>query len=243
MSDLPTAKDAAHILTHLVQARPGHHVSVEGQALPPEITLLRHWQTQRLSRTYADFLRSPRFRPAALFFLDDLYAPRDFSQRNADLERFHDGLRKALPERALVVLARGIALHELTEQLDANLAHVLTGRLGVTDTITESQYAEAYRICNNYDERLRQIRMIDEIGRGVDHMVHLPFVGVALRLAHTPAHLAGWQELQGFLERGFSAFKHMKGADEFLGTIASRETRILDRIFAQHPDPFDLDRE
>jgi hypothetical protein len=238
MSDLPTAKDAAHILTHLAQARPGHHQAVQSQGLTPEVALLRTWQTGRLSRTYNDFLTSQRFRPAALFFLSDLYAPADFSQRNADLERFYDGLSKALPERALVVLAEGIKLHELTERLDARLAQALVEDLGVTDTITEDQYAEGYRICNNYDERLHQIRMIDIVGRGVDHMVRLPFVGIALRLAHTPAHLAGWQELQGFLERGFSAFKHMKGADEFLGTIQSRETRILDRIFAGDPHPF-----
>lgn len=238
MSDLPTAKDAAHILTHLAQARPGHHTSVDSQGLSPEVALLRTWQTGRLSHTYDDFLRSQRFRPAAIFFLSDLYAPTDFSQRNADLERFYEGLRRALPERALVVLSEGIKLHEFTEKLDIELARVLVEELGVTDAITEDLYAEGYRICNNYDDRLAQIRMIDTVGRGVDHMVRLPFVGIALRLAHTPAHLAGWQELQGFLERGFSAFKHMKGADEFLGTIQSRETRILDRIFAGDPRPF-----
>ena len=35
--------------------------------------------------------------------------------------------------------------------------------------------------------------------------------------------------MQGFLERGFHAFKHMKNdADFFLQTIARRERRILD---------------
>jgi hypothetical protein len=238
MSDLPTSKDAARILTHLAQARPGPRQRIESEGLPPEVSLLRTWQTNRLSRTYDDFLRSKRFRPAAIFFLNDIYAPTDFSQRNADLERFYDGLRKALPERALVVLADGIKLHQMTDDMDYALAEALVDKLGVTDTITEAQYAEAYRICDNYEERLQQIRMIDTIGRGVDHMVRLPFVGLALKLAHAPAHLAGWQDLQGFLERGFSAFKHMKGADEFLGTIQHRETQILDRIFAGEPEPF-----
>jgi hypothetical protein len=238
MSDLPTSKDAARILTHLAQARPGHHQRVESQELSPELTLLRTWQTNRLSRTYDDFLRIHRFRPAAIFFLSDIYAPVDFTQRNVDLERFYDGLRKALPERALIVLADGIKLHEMTDRLDKALADALVNELGVTETITEAQYAEGYRICDNYEERLLQIRMIDTIGRGVDHMVRLPFVGLALKLAHAPAHLAGWQDLQGFLERGFNAFKHMKGADEFLGTVQHRETQILDRIFADEPEPF-----
>jgi hypothetical protein len=238
MSELPNSKDAARILTHLAQARPGPRRRVDSEELPPEVALLRTWQTNRLKHTYDDFLRSKRFRPAAIFFLSDIYAPTDYSQRNADLERFYDGLRRALPERALVVLADGIKLHQLTDELDYALAQALVDRLGVTVTITEAQYAEGYRICDNYEERLQQIRMIDTIGRGVDHMVRLPFVGLALKVAHAPAHLAGWQDLQGFLERGFSAFKHMKGADKFLGTIQHRETQILDRIFAGEPKPF-----
>ena len=41
MSDIPTSSDAAHLLTHLAKARPGHHVQVEGRELPAEIALLR----------------------------------------------------------------------------------------------------------------------------------------------------------------------------------------------------------
>ena len=68
-------------------------------------------------------------------------------------------------------------------------------------------------------------------------MIKIPFIAIALRLAHTPAVLAGWGELQSYLERGFSAFKHMKGADDFLAAIIGREIRILDAIFANAQDP------
>lgn len=234
----PTAGDAARLLTHLAAARPGHHQKVEARELAPEIALLRKFQSQRLARTHSDLLTSPRYRLAAQFFLDDVYAPRDFSQRDADLQRFYEGVRKVLPERAVAILADVVELAALTDQLDTQLAGVLVNRLGVADAITLEQYAEAYRICDNYEPRLHQINLINRIGLGIDRLVHIPLIGISLKLAHAPAVLAGWGELQGYLERGFAAFKHMKGAEGFLNAITTRETAILDRIFANHPEPF-----
>ena len=47
--------------------------------------------------------------------------------------------------------------------------------------------------------------------------------------------------LHDFLERGFEAFRRMKGAEEFLATIVGRETALMDSIFdgatAPFPDP------
>jgi len=131
-----------------------------------------------------------------------------------------------------------VALSNLTNDLDERLALALVDELGVTDSITPQQYAAGYRICNNYGERLHQIKLISDIGYGIDRLVHIPFVSIALRLAHAPAVLAGWSELQHYLEHGFTAFKHMKGADEFLAIVDRRETAILDRIFAGDADPF-----
>lgn len=240
---LPSAREAAQLLTHLVEARPGKHVRVGDGELPSTIKLIREWQSARLAHSHRDLLEHPRFRPATLFFLSDVYAPRDFSQRNYDIQRAYDAMRKAVPERVLHTLAETIQLHQFTDDLDALLADVLVHQLGVVDSITAEQYAEGYRICNNFDERALQITMIAEIGRSVDRLIRLPFIGLTLRLAHTPAHMAGWQELQGFLERGYAAFKHMNGAETFLTTIVRREMTILDRIFAGHAQPFDLDHD
>jgi hypothetical protein len=37
--------------------------------------------------------------------------------------------------------------------------------------------------------------------------------------------------MQQFLEAGFSAFRHMKGATPFLHAIAERETALIEAIF------------
>lgn len=238
---VPSARDAAQLLTHLIEARPGKHEVVKSGELSPRMKLLREWQSARLSYTHRDLLEHPRFRPATLFFLSDIYAPRDFSQRNHDIQKAYDAMRKAVPEKVIHTLKETIDLHQFTDELDELLANVLVEQLGVTDSITAEQYAEGYRICNNYDDRARQIDMITAIGRSVDRIVKLPFIGITLKLAHTPAHLTGWHDLQGFLERGYAAFKHMKGAEEFLNIVTTREKTILDRVFAGHPQPFDLD--
>jgi len=59
-------------------------------------------------------------------------------------------------------------------------------------------------------------------------------VGVVL----VSARRAGWDELTDYLENGYRAFKHMRGARHFLDTVREREQHILDRIYAGDPDPF-----
>lgn len=240
MNEGPTASDAARLLTHLAQARPGHHVKVESQELAPEVQMLRAFQSQRLSKTHADLLDSPRYRPAAEFFLNDVYGPRDFSQRDADIQRFYQGVHRVLPDRAVTILRDVVSLASMTNDLDERLLRALIDTVGVTGSISPQQYAEGYRVCDNYDERLQQIKLISQIGLGIDKLVQIPFIGMTLRLAHTPAVMAGWGELQHYLEHGFSAFKHMRGAAGFLNTIETRETRILDRIYAGAENPFDI---
>ena len=44
---------------------------------------LQAWQTRRLERSFARFLQDPVRRPAAHFFLSDVYGDRDFSAREA----------------------------------------------------------------------------------------------------------------------------------------------------------------
>jgi hypothetical protein len=204
---------------------------------------LRIWQSKRLAHTYADLLESPRYGPACSFFLTDIYAPRDFSQRDQDIEYLYTIMSSFLPDFLLKVIRKAIELNQLTNELDLALSRVLVENLGVNGVaphpaINHELYAEAYRICDNFDERAHQIHLIGEVGRMVDRGTRIPLIGVTLHLARHPATHAGWGELHSFLERGYSAIKHMGRADYFLQTIQEREMGILERIFARHPDPF-----
>lgn len=238
MNEIPKPTDAARLLTQLHRHQQSVHQPQSGNVLPPTEVFFRAWQSQRLARTHADLLSSDRYGLGCRFFLDHIYAPRDFSQRDHDVERMYQFMLRFLPERLLHTLTLTIELNNLTRALDAQLLAVLVSQLGVTDSLTPQQYARGYQLCDNLAVRRYQIDLIGEVGRGIDRITRLPFITLTLRLAHGPAYRAGWIELQDFLEQGFAAFKHMQGADYFLQTIQGRERRILDQLMNDAPDPF-----
>lgn len=198
---------------------------------------LSDWQAQRLASTYADLQADPRYAPATTFFLSDLYGPYDTSARDHDGERVIHIMDRILPKSAMLSLHHALELNAQTKALDLRLEKMLFEEMEVS-SVDAAHYAEAFRRCDNYAERLAQIETIEELGQLLDRVVHKPLVNTALKLAHGPAHMAGFGALQDFLERGFAAFRHMKSADEFLATIKRRELIILERIYAGESDPF-----
>jgi len=126
----------------------------------------------------------------------------------------------------------------MTEVLDRKLLDVLVNQLGVSDSITVEQYAEAYRRCNNYRERVEQIDAIIEICEHIDGIVRNPITGPALSIAKRPLRGAGYGEVVSFLERGYDSFKRMHGSRHFRKTLQDREMDVLDRFYAHDPEPF-----
>ena len=218
------------------------HDQVKQQAmllnLNVHLDLLRTWQADRLERTYADLLESPRYAPACRFFLDDVYAAKDFRQRDHEIKHLYAIMSRILPDFLLKLVKKVVELNDLTNSLDEELLAALRHDLGVTDHITPELYAEGYRVCNNYAERAYQIELIDEVGHMVDLTTKIPLVATTLKLARGPVSRAGWHELHDWIERGFTAFQHIHGAQYFLETIKQREMHILGRIFAGDPQPF-----
>jgi hypothetical protein len=208
----------------------------EPERVAAALPLLRRWQARRLARTYADLAADKRYAPATAFFLSDIYGERDFRERDHEVERAYPVLRKLLPRAAFAPLRRAMELHDVSVKLDTALA----AQLDVKERITEAAYAEAYRRSSSRAERLRQVELAVAVGTDLDKVVTKPLVRRMLALARQPARVTGFGELQEFLERGFDAFRHMGGAAEFLKAIETRETAILERLFAAHPRPFDL---
>jgi hypothetical protein len=200
--------------------------------LPDRLVDVKAWQSGRLARTYADLAASTRYAKATAFFLGDLYGAKDFSARDAAMLRIYPVMVRTLPKGAVESAALAIEVDALSEDLDRRVAKVIA-----PGPITEVSYAQAYREAGTPAERERQIALIGEVGRRLDVLVVKPMVYAALKLMRKPAELMGMQDLQGFLERGFEAFKHMGGADEFLSIIHGRETAILNRILCGHPRP------
>ncbi|MGD8481641.1 MAG: hypothetical protein PVF61_02350 [Gammaproteobacteria bacterium] len=232
----PSRSELGQRLTGLIQrCRAGRHKLIANGQLRAEFRALARFQADRLSRTHGDLLESDRFGPAASFFLTDLYGDRDYSPRDEDMERVYPVMIRMMPKGALESIARGMEVHALTQELDYRMVQVLGGELETGRELSAEKYAEAYRNCDNEPERERQIRLIGEVGRALDRVVHHTLVYRTVLLAHGPAHMAGFGALHDFIERGFVAFRHMKGADEFIDTIQTRELAIMTAILRGDP--------
>lgn len=226
---IPTAGDAARLVTHLAQARPGHRRIVAPQELAPEIALLRRFQSQRLARTHADLLASPRYQHAARFFLSDLYSPRDLSTRDSEIERVLPIMTRLLPESGLRALSLAAELDALSERFDGAMTDTLGAHLDAQ--LSEADYADAYRQVGDHAGRAHQIGLIRATGEMLDRLAHKPGLRTLLKTMRKPAQLAGLGELQTFLERGFDAFRSMRSADEFLHLVIEREQQLAEALF------------
>lgn len=190
--------------------------------------VLRKWQADRLSRTYADLLAHPRYNATAKFFLTDLYGPQDLTQHEEAVRRLLPTMEKLLPEAGLQTVADAIELNALSEMLDAAVNEAL--RLAGIKTIDATSYAKAYASVGRRSERQRQIELIGALGHSLDALTHHPLIGTTLSMMRLPAKLAGMGNLQSFLERGYSAFRGMNGAEEFLAIVETRELALLERL-------------
>lgn len=239
MSDRDKAASTARLLEQLQRSQAFHVDGAVG--VERELGILQSWQSARLARTYADLLASPRYRPAAEFFLDELYGNRNLRQREHDLARIVPVMTRVLPANVLHTAALGLELNALSRELDARLTRMLIAEFAFHDQLDESAYVAAYRRCASYDLRQHQIDLVERLGRDLRSIVPKRFIHAALKLAKKPAQLAGLGALHQFLESGFRAFRHM-GADAgtFVATIVDRESAILQQIRAGHPRPLEL---
>lgn len=236
MADPDPSRPAQHALVlELSRVQRLHEERARNPILAGALDRLAMWQARRLRMTYADLAVNPRYADAIVFFQNDLYGAADFSRRDADLARVVPMMVKVLPDSVIRTTAVAMELNALSQELD----RLLLGRLPRADgTFTVAEYCKAYRRAANYPQRERQIHLIGEIGRALDHYVKKPFIRGALHMMRQPARLAGMGVLQDFLERGFNAFHAMRGADHFLATIDERERAIMDAIVGGSIDPF-----
>lgn len=219
-----------------------HDQQVDPRNRLPALSRLRAWQTRRLERSFRHFLDDARMRPAAVFFLTDLYGDRDFSGRDRDVARVMPLMSRLLPHSLLGAAVDAVELEVLSHAFDLRMAAALAEMPRAGEAIDMDSYARAYREVGAPRLRRRQIELILGVGWTLDAAVKKHGVAKLLRASRTPARLLGLAELQGFLERGFNAFEALGGAKDFLDAIGSSELAASRRLFAGEADPFRLDQ-
>ena len=212
------------LLTELDRSQALRARTAEDAAFSEKRGRLRAWQAARLARTHQDLLDSRRFHAAAKFFLDDIYGPSDLSEHIEDVRRIVPLMMRVLPDLGLATVAHAMELNALSESLDGAMVEALGDKAARID---EGAYAAAYRMVDRATDRVRQIDLIELLGRALDRLTHLHLIGVTLKMMRKPARLASLGELQAFLERGYSAFGAMRGgASEFVTIVVTRERAI-----------------
>jgi hypothetical protein len=195
--------------------------------LAVRVLALKRYQQSRFAKTYADLLASPRYGPASRFFLEELYGPRDFSDRDAQFARVVPAIVRLFPEDIVGTVNTLAELHALSETLDSETAAHLA-----QSVVDAPSYIHAWQATGRADERERQIALTLAVGESLDKLTRNPFVRHSLRMMRGPARAAGLGELQNFLETGFDTFKTMRGAREFLGDVGARERALARALFA-----------
>lgn len=196
-------------------------------ALEARVQALKTWQQRRFAGTYADLLTHPRYQAATRFFLQELYGPDDFRQRDAQFARVIPTLTRLFPAEVVDTVAKLARLHALSERLDTHMAEHLP-----SPDITPADYAAAWRACGEPAARQRQIDLTMAVGQALDQLTRKPLLRQTLRLMRGPAQMAGLGALQSFLESGFDTFKAMRGAGDFLATVKQREEALARELFA-----------
>lgn len=196
-------------------------------ALADRVSAVKAFQHARFARSYADVLADARYAAAARFFLDDLYGPADFSDRDAQFARIVPALVRLFPAEIVVTVADLGALHALSERLDSAMARVTW-----STPLDAEQYANAWRTVGEPASRNRQIDLMVAVGSALDRYTRSLLLRQSLKVMRRPAQAAGLGALQQFLERGFDTFRAMRGAEDFLQLIATRERALAAALFA-----------
>ena len=203
-----------------------------------QLKQLADWQCQRLIESHRDLYDSENYNRGVSFLFSDLYAPKDFSNRDRDLERIAPKLVKLLPDKVIHTLAQLIELNLQTQQLDAVLADQLFNRLryGMVD---HESYCHAYRACANKESRLTQLANISKVGELLNKYARSRMLSFSLTVSEKPADMAGLSALYQFLRRGFDAFHEMQDIPHLMETLIRRESQILENIFDNRTTPFE----
>lgn len=217
---------AEQILACLREVRAERARRAEDDALAAAVAAVKQFQHARFTHSYADLLAQPRYARAARFFLDDLYGPTDFTQRDEQFARVVPALVRLFPAELVGTVLELAQLHALSERLDTAMALALGGCV-----LDGRSYGRAWRQVGDAPARARQIDLMLAVGLALDRYTRSAFLRHSLRLMRGPAQAAGLGALQGFLETGFDTFKAMNGAQAFLGLIEQRERALAAHLF------------
>jgi len=184
--------------------------------------VLQGFQAARLNATYSDLKNDPQYQKIGIFFFEKLYAPEDFSFRDASIKKLQKVLKGKVYKGMVSAVSRVIELHELSDRLDDRMVDGMLAA-GIGTDMNMAQYQEIYRSLGNYDERVYQINLSTEVTRAFHKLSKKWIVALSLKTVRTTSHLLGMGRIIDFIYEGYEGFRAMKSIDFFVDTVSERE--------------------
>ena len=192
---------------------------------------LQAFQSARLGQTYKDLMDDPQYEKIGHFFFQKLYAPEDFSFRDASIKKLHKLLRGKVYSGIISAVSKVIELHELSDRLDDRMVEqMMTG--GIGENMDMQQYQAMYRSLDNYDERLYQIGLGKEVTQVFYKLSKKWVVAVSLNTVRKAAHLIGMGKIIDFIYEGYAGFRAIENIDYFIETVDTREHAWHEKLWS-----------
>lgn len=195
---------------------------------------LQEHQIERLRDTYKDLSADPTWTDLGQFFFTDLYMVGDRSERNESFLKLYRHIERVFDASFLAGVKSLIDFYMLSEKLDDEVTIVLE-RMGTGLSFTAQEYEQSYRWAEHYEERIEQLRYVDETLTFVHRMSHTRLIGVLISTLRATARVVGAGAMVEFLDRGYRAFRDTKDISYFRDTVLRRERERLDRIYREIP--------
>lgn len=203
-----------------------HEQEERDPKLANNLPALRQFQIQRLKTTHKSLLESEQTHQAAYFFFTDIYSEQSSRTRDEEIAKVYSHMSALLPEKAHTVLDYAIQLQWVTMVLDHKVAAIMPNNT----RIDLKGWVDLYQQVACYEMRAEQIEMMEQLGNALAPVVEHRSLLALIRALHWPAVLAGYAELQSFIERGFSAFSSLSEPEQFVSEIVKREKQLAKAI-------------
>lgn len=208
------------------------HLAMEKPGLAQAVSEIKVFQARRFTGSYFDLLQTKQYKPATLFFLEELYSEKDYADRDAQFSRIAGTLERLFPKQVVQTAVALAQLHCLTEELDLAMAQSWVAN---PEPNAITRYIATWHAVGRRQDRSAQLYGALRVGQELVVLTHTPGLRMALKMMRRPAKLAGMAALQHFLESGFDTFAAMgnqpDGTDFFLKTVEQRESALIDQLF------------
>ena len=199
------------------------------------------WQKQRIILSHAQEFQQKQNVLMSEYFMNRLYGGPDFDALAKQIERLIPKIHKAeklIPENAIKTGTAGIQLAILAVQLDEQVAVQLLKDYPENTPLTDEMMRVTYLKVDQGEQRLEQLRQLDQLGMSLDKYLRSFVVHTAFKMCKSTAYKHHFDVMYEFMQDGFAAMKPLKSAEKFVRDFTAQEREIIRKVHAGDTHPF-----